>query len=72
MQLTAFLVVLGTLVLQGMTLRPLIVGLRLPYDGTVDDERQVAHRVALQEGLAALDEEPDEAVPDRLEPAMLG
>lgn len=61
MQMTAFLVVLGTLVLQGMTLRPLIVGLRLPYDGTVDDERQLAQRVALQEGLAALDEAPEEA-----------
>ncbi len=61
MQMTAFLVVLGTLVLQGMTLRPLIVGLQLPHDGTVDEERQLAHRVALQEGLAALDGEPDEA-----------
>ena len=36
--LCAFCVVVGTLVVQGMTLRPLILALRLSDDGTVDRE----------------------------------
>ncbi len=39
---TAFGVVLGTLVFQGLTLRPLILRLRLEDDGTVDREVQLA------------------------------
>jgi monovalent cation/hydrogen antiporter len=39
---TAFGVVLGTLVLQGLTLRPLLLHLRLEDDGTVDREVRFA------------------------------
>lgn len=49
----AFAVTLGTLVIQGPTLRPLVRALRLPDDGPVDREVRVA-RVALADaGLAA-------------------
>jgi monovalent cation/hydrogen antiporter len=39
---TAFAVVLGTLVLQGLTLRPLLLRLRLEDDGTVEREVHLA------------------------------
>ena len=39
---TAFSVVLGTLVVQGMTLRPLMRGLRLEDDGSVEREARLA------------------------------
>jgi CPA1 family monovalent cation:H+ antiporter len=42
--LCAFCVVVGTLVLQGLTLRPLIHMLKLADDGSVDAEVQLAHR----------------------------
>src|SRR5687767_6241546 len=54
---TAFGVVLGTLVLQGLTLRPLMLRLRLEDDGMVDREIRFARVETLR---AALD-----AVPDR-------
>ncbi len=41
---TAFGVVLGTLVVQGLTLRPLLLRLRLEDDGTVDREVRIARR----------------------------
>ena len=51
--LTAFSVVLGTLIIQGLTLRPLIVALRLKADDPVALEagraRAIAYRAALQE-----------------------
>jgi CPA1 family monovalent cation:H+ antiporter len=51
--LTAFSVVLGTLIIQGLTLRPLIVALRLKADNPVALEasraRAIAYRAALQE-----------------------
>lgn len=50
---TAFGVVLGTLVLQGLTLRPLLRRLRLEDDGTVDREIRLARVEALRAGLAA-------------------
>ena len=50
---TAFGVVLGTLVLQGLTLRPLLQRLRLEDDGTVDREIRLARVEALRAGLAA-------------------
>ena len=46
--LTAFVVVLGTLVIQGLTLRPLLVLLRLPGDGTVEAEIGLARKAALK------------------------
>jgi monovalent cation/hydrogen antiporter len=49
---SAFIVTLGTLLIQGLTLRPLLLALRLPEDGLVEGEVRLA-RVALAE--AALD-----------------
>jgi CPA1 family monovalent cation:H+ antiporter len=40
--LCAFSVVVGTLILQGLTLRPLVLAMRLRTDNTVDDEVRVA------------------------------
>jgi CPA1 family monovalent cation:H+ antiporter len=58
----AFAVTLGTLVLQGTTLRPLLLWLNLHDDEPVEREIRTA-RVALADAaLARLDEEPD--VPD--------
>lgn len=48
---TAFAVVLGTLVLQGITLRPLMAWLRLDDDGAVEREIQVARVEALSAAL---------------------
>jgi CPA1 family monovalent cation:H+ antiporter len=50
---TAFGVVLGTLVLQGLTLRPLLLYLRLEDDGSVDREVRRARVEALRAALAA-------------------
>ncbi len=50
---TAFGVVLGTLVLQGLTLRPLMMRLRLEDDGTVEREVRLARVETLREALAA-------------------
>jgi CPA1 family monovalent cation:H+ antiporter len=58
--LTAFSVVLGTLIIQGLTLRPLILALRLKADNPVALEagraRAIAYRAALQE----IDGDPSE------------
>jgi CPA1 family monovalent cation:H+ antiporter len=58
--LTAFLVVLGTLVIQGLTLKPLLRALDLRDDDPVGREREAARACALQAGLAKLadDESP--------------
>jgi CPA1 family monovalent cation:H+ antiporter len=53
--LTAFVVVLGTLVLQGLTLRPLLNWLRLPMDTTVDAEISMARKAAMNAAIAALE-----------------
>lgn len=50
---TAFGVVLGTLVLQGMTLRPLLGWLRLEDDGEVEREVKLARTETLRAALAA-------------------
>jgi Na+/H+ antiporter len=50
---TAFGVVLGTLVLQGLTLRPLLLALRLEDDGTVDHEVRLARVESLRAALDA-------------------
>ncbi len=56
---TAFCVVLGTLVLQGMTLRPLLWRLALPRDESVADEVSLARTEAARAALQALG--PDRA-----------
>jgi len=50
---TSFAVVLGTLVLQGMTLRPLIAMLHLPNDNAVEREVRLARVETLRAALAA-------------------
>jgi monovalent cation/hydrogen antiporter len=52
--LTAFSVVLGTLVLQGLTLKPLLRALDLHDDDPVGRELQAARERALRAGLAGL------------------
>jgi NhaP-type Na+/H+ or K+/H+ antiporter len=52
--LTAFVVVLGTLVLQGLTLKPLINWLRLPKDATVEGEVATARKAALNAAITFL------------------
>ncbi len=66
MQLTAFVVVLGTLVVQGLTLRPLLVFLRLPRDTVIETEVRVARKVALKAAMRALDGD-DSAAAQRLQ-----
>jgi CPA1 family monovalent cation:H+ antiporter len=51
---TAFGVVLGTLVLQGLTLRPLILRLGLEDDGAVEREVGIARRETLRAAAAAI------------------
>jgi CPA1 family monovalent cation:H+ antiporter len=53
--LTAFCVVVGTLVLQGLTLRPLIRLLQLRHDDTVDREVRMACERIVSAGLQVLD-----------------
>jgi len=55
---TAFGVVLGTLVLQGLTLRPLMLRLRLEDDGSVEREVRLARVESLRAALAAAEECP--------------
>ena len=57
---TAFAVVLGSLVLQGVTLRPLILALRLKEDDFVANEVARARGVAFRAALAAIDGDPSE------------
>jgi len=54
-QLTAFAVVIGTLVLQGLTLKPLLRALNLHDDDPVGREVDAARGRALQAALATLD-----------------
>jgi CPA1 family monovalent cation:H+ antiporter len=54
-QFTAFVVVLGTLILQGLTLRPLLGLLRLPKDTLVERETALARKLALKAAMAELD-----------------
>ena len=63
---TAFGVVLGTLVLQGMTLRPLMARLRLHDDGTVDREVRLARVETLRAALSALAADQGDAMADLL------
>jgi CPA1 family monovalent cation:H+ antiporter len=53
-QLAAFVVVLGTLVIQGVTLRPLLNFLRLPRDEIIHTELHLARKIALKASLEEL------------------
>jgi len=64
-QLTAFIVVLGTLVLQGLTLSPLLRLLGLPSDSVVERELAMARKVALKAAMAELGDDHTPAA-DRL------
>jgi CPA1 family monovalent cation:H+ antiporter len=57
--ITAFIVVLGTLLIQGLTLRPLLLWLRLPHDGQVETELALARASALQAAMNVLDRSND-------------
>ncbi|MFC4453699.1 sodium:proton antiporter [Deinococcus sonorensis] len=66
MQLTAFVVVLGTLVVQGLTLRPLLAFLRLPPDTVIEMEVRLARKMALKAAMRTLDGD-DSAAAQRLQ-----
>ena len=59
--LTAFAVVLGTLVIQGLTLRPLISALRLKDENPVAIEVARARAIAYRAALDEIDGDPSEA-----------
>lgn len=56
--LTAFIVVLGTLMLQGLTLGPLLRFLRLPQDDTITNEIRHARATALHAAVIFLQSQP--------------
>jgi monovalent cation/hydrogen antiporter len=58
--LTAFSVVFGTLVIQGLTLRPLIMALRLKDDDPVPAEAARARAIAFRAALEEIDGDPSE------------
>jgi NhaP-type Na+/H+ or K+/H+ antiporter len=60
MLLTAFAVVLGTLVIQGLTLRPLIAALRLKDENPVASEVARARAIAYRAALDEIDSDPSE------------
>jgi Na+/H+ antiporter len=72
---TAFGVTLGTLVLQGLTLRPLLLRLRLEDDGSVDREVRLARvetlRAAVEAAVASSGAESAELVRRRYELQLL-
>jgi monovalent cation/hydrogen antiporter len=55
--LTAFAVVLGTLVIQGLTIKPLLRALKLHDDDPVGHEVQTARERALSAGLASFEDD---------------
>ncbi|WP_213285644.1 sodium:proton antiporter [Bradyrhizobium sp. sGM-13] len=61
MLLTAFTVVLGSLVIQGLTLRPLITALRLRDENPVASEVARARAAAYRAALDEIDGDPSEA-----------
>jgi CPA1 family monovalent cation:H+ antiporter len=63
---TAFSVVLGTLVVQGMTLRPLLNALQLEDDGSVDREVRLARVETLRAALSTTSDAPGEEMPEML------
>ena len=58
--LTAFAVVVGSLVIQGVTLRPLIVALRLKQDDFVANEVARARAIAFRAALKEIEDDPSE------------
>ena len=66
MLFTAFSVVLGTLVVQGMTLRPLINVLRFEDDDPVEREVRLARVETLRAALSATAEQPGEEMAELL------
>jgi CPA1 family monovalent cation:H+ antiporter len=54
----AFTVTLGTLLIQGLTLRPLVLALRVPDDASVDREVREAHVAAVEAALTVIADEP--------------
>jgi monovalent cation/hydrogen antiporter len=58
--LTAFAVVLGSLVIQGLTLRPLILALRLKEENPVAAEAAHARAIAYRAALDEIDGDPSE------------
>jgi CPA1 family monovalent cation:H+ antiporter len=60
-QVAAFVVVLGTLVLQGLTLGPLLRLLRIPADTLVDTELSLARKSALKAAVTELDGDDSDA-----------
>jgi monovalent cation/hydrogen antiporter len=56
----AFTVTLGTLLIQGLTLRPLVLALRVPEDTTVEREVQDARLATAEAALAAVADERGE------------
>jgi len=58
--LSAFIVVLGTLILQGFTIRPLIALLRIAPDGSLDEDVAQTRNAMLQAALKELAEIPGE------------
>jgi CPA1 family monovalent cation:H+ antiporter len=66
--LTAFSVVLGTLVIQGLTLRPLLLALGLDDDGAIDNEARIGREEMFKAAIDSLGEqETDVAVALRRE-----
>ena len=61
MLLTAFAVVLGSLLIQGLTLRPLISVLKLKDENTVASEVARARAIAYRAALEEIDGDPSEA-----------
>jgi CPA1 family monovalent cation:H+ antiporter len=55
--LSAFTVVLGTLIVQGFTIRPLIACLKIPKDESLDQEVATTRAAMLAAGLTALEDE---------------
>jgi CPA1 family monovalent cation:H+ antiporter len=64
--LCAFCVVLTTLVLQGMTLRPLLVWLGLRDDGSVEHELQLARAETARAALGVLEGQPSRPLVEEL------
>jgi hypothetical protein len=64
--LCAFCVVLTTLVVQGMTLRPLMTWIGLKDDGTVDREIQLARAETARAALRVLEGQPSRPAVDEL------
>lgn len=59
--LTAFIVVFGTLLLQGLTLRPLLNILKLPNDTIIESEISLARKTALKAAIESLGDDPSPA-----------